>query len=427
MSSSLARPAAFGVVGATVATFLAASSAPSPLYPAYEQAFGFGPTTLTVVFAVYVLALLAALLVVGRLSDHVGRRPVLAAALALELASLVVFLAASDAGWLVAARVVQGLATGGAIGVLGAYLLDLQPEGTQRGALVNSVAPMAGLAVGGVLAGVLSQYGPAPLRLVYAVLGVAVVVLLVLVRFLPETSATRPGALASMRPEIAVPARARRTFLASTPVFLSTWSLGGLMLSVSGSVLATQLGETNHAVSGVVIALFTGAGATAALLGRDRSSALLARGGLGALVVGVAAFVLALVLSSLALLVVAVVVAGTGFGAAFLGALRSLTSLARPHERSGLMSAVFTVSYLAFSVPALAAGVLTRVVGLHATALGYATVVGVLAATALGADLLVRPPAPADDAVPEDEAVAADGPAETAGSPEQARPCTQTA
>ncbi|GGL24321.1 MFS transporter [Phycicoccus endophyticus] len=388
MVPRLRPPGAFVVVGLTVATFLAASSAPSPLYPAYEDTFDLTASSVTLVFAVYVLALLATLLVAGRVSDHVGRRPVLATALLVEAGSLVAFLLADGVLVLTLARVVQGVATGIAMGVMGAYLLDLQRYGTEHGALVNSVAPVAGLAVGGVLAGTLAEYAPAPLRLVYLVLLAAVLLLLLAVATLPETAARRPGALAAMRPVVAVPRRARPAFVGAVPVFASTWALGGLMLSVSGSVLASQLGVTNHALSGLVIAAFTGAGALASLLGRGLSSPTLTRSGLGALVAGLGAFVAALVLSSLDVLVLAVTVAGVGFGIAFLGALRSLTALAEPHERSALMSAVYMVSYVAFAVPALVAGALVGEVGLHATALGYAAVVGTVAATALVVDLV---------------------------------------
>lgn len=390
MSLRLTPPPAFVVVGATMATFLAASSAPSPLYPAYEEAFGFGPATLTVVFAVYVLALLAALLVVGRLSDHVGRRPVLAAALLLELGALALFLGAEATPALVAARVVQGLATGAAMGVMGAFLLDLQRHGTQRGAVVNGVAPLVGLALGGVVAGALADLAPEPLRLVYAVLGGLVLTLLLAVPFLPETAPRRPGALRSMRPVVAVPAAARRTFATSVPVMAATWSLGGLMLSVSGSVLATRFAVPGHLVAGLVLGAFTGTGALASYVGRERPPADLRRFGLVALVAGLVAFVAALVLTLLPLLVVAVVVAGAGFGSAFLGALRAVSALALTHERAGLMSAVYVVSYLAFSVPALVAGAVTLALGLDTTTVGYAVLVGLVATAALAVELRTR-------------------------------------
>ena len=157
-------------VTATTATLLAASSAPSPLYQVYQAQFGFSPVTLTAVFSVYVLALLLSLLTIGRLSDYVGRRPVLAIALIVEAAAMAVFLGADGTGALFAARAVQGLATGAAVGVLGAYLLDLQPtDGSRLGSLVNSAAATGGLGLGAVLAGVLIQYGPQPTRLVFVV------------------------------------------------------------------------------------------------------------------------------------------------------------------------------------------------------------------------------------------------------------------
>ena len=171
ISHPLPRAAAFWLVAATIVALLAASSAPSPLYPVYQQEFGFSALELTTIFAVYVLALLLSLLTVGRLSDFVGRRPVLAAALLVEAAAMAVFLDAAGSGWLLAARVVQGLATGAAIGVLGAYLLDLQPAGASRlGSLVNSVAPATGLGVGALGTGLLVQYGPHPTRLVFVLL-----------------------------------------------------------------------------------------------------------------------------------------------------------------------------------------------------------------------------------------------------------------
>src|SRR5690348_5019332 len=85
---TLPRAASFWVVAGTTAVLTAASSAPSPLYPVYQGAFGFSSITLTAIFAAYVLALLTSLLTVGRLSDYLGRRPVLAVALLVEAAAM---------------------------------------------------------------------------------------------------------------------------------------------------------------------------------------------------------------------------------------------------------------------------------------------------------------------------------------------------
>src|ERR1700730_13906545 len=168
---ALPRAAAFWLVAVTTAMLTAASSAPSPLYPLYQSEFRFSAITLTVIFAVYVFALMASLLTVGRLSDYIGRRVVLAGSLVVEAAAMALFLEADGVVWLVFARIVQGFATGAAIGVLGAYLLDLQPRDRLRlGSLVNTAAPTFGLGFGAVLTGVLVQYAPHPTRLIFAIL-----------------------------------------------------------------------------------------------------------------------------------------------------------------------------------------------------------------------------------------------------------------
>src|SRR4051812_42665503 len=188
---------AFWLVATALLVLTSAASAPSPLYVVYQQRWGFSSVTLTAVFAVYAVALLAALLTVGGLSDFIGRRPMLAAALLADAVAMIVFLEADGVPWLVAARIVQGAATGTALGVISAYLIDLQPPGQPKlGALVNSVGSGLGLAIGALLAGVLVEYAPAPSRLVFVVLTVALAALVPLTLVLPETVRRIPGALA---------------------------------------------------------------------------------------------------------------------------------------------------------------------------------------------------------------------------------------
>ncbi len=388
---ALPTAGAFWLVAATTAALLAASSAPSPLYPVLQAEYRFSASTLTAIFAVYVLALLLSLLTVGRLSDFIGRRPVLAAALVVQAAAMAVFFAADGVEALVLARTVQGIATGAAVGVLGAYLLDLQPvDGSRLGSLVNSAAPMAGLGLGALGTGMLVEYAPYPTRLVFAILTVMFVVLASAVAALPETVQRAPGAFAALRPQVAVPAQARRAFAGAVPTMMATWALGGLVLSVGGSLLSSVFGQSNHAVVGAVIGLFAGSAAGAAVLSRDLPPARTTRIGTAALVVGTALFLAALASTSLAVFILAAIAAGGGFGAAFLGALRSVTQLAQPHERAALLSAVYVVSYLAFSIPALVAGLLITQVGLRDTAFGYGSFVALLALSTLGFEQFAR-------------------------------------
>ena len=393
----LPRAAAFWLVAGTTAIFLAASSAPSPLYPVYQAEFGFSALTLTAIFAVYVLALLLSLLTVGRLSDFLGRRPVLAAALLVEAGAMAIFLDAHSVTALFAARIVQGLATGAAVGVVGAYLLDLQPtDGSRLGSLVNGVAATGGLGLGAIASGVLIQYGPQPTRLIFGILTAAFIALALMTVVLPETVKRAPGALAALRPQVSVPSRARRAFLRAVPTMASTWMLGGLVFSVGGSLLATVFRQHNFAVVGLVIGAFAGSSAIASILLRNRSPQAMGRQGTVLLFLGTALLVLAVATSSLTIFILAAVTAGLGFGPAYLGAFRTVSQLAAPHERAGLISAIYVVSYLAFSIPALLAGLVITDEGLRGTSLVYGAVVAtVVAGTLLYETRAPRQPATA--------------------------------
>ena len=188
--------------------FLAASAAPTPLYRVYQARWGFSATTLTAVFAVYVVFLLMTVLIFGSLSDHVGRRPVIITALAVDTAACILFLLAHGVGALFAARALQGVAVGLAATALGAALLDLRPAGSLA-PLVTSNAGTVGLALGALGTSVLVQYGPVPTTLVWWLLLGAFLAAIVLVAATPEPGTVRPGALASLKPDVSVPRPAR--------------------------------------------------------------------------------------------------------------------------------------------------------------------------------------------------------------------------
>jgi MFS family permease len=360
--------------------FAAAASAPSPLYVVYQREWGFSATTLTVIFAVYVFGLIASLLVLGALSDHIGRRPVLAAAIALEALALVLFIVAGDVTVLLAARVAQGIATGMAFSTLGATLVDLNPPHSPgRAGLVNGVAPISGLAVGALGCGALVQFAPSPTHLVFVLLLAGTAFAGVAVALMPETSARRPGALASLAPVLGIPARLRPDVFALVPIIVASWALGGLYLSLGPSVAAGIFHLSNHLIGGLVITLLCGAGAVTAFALRNWPisrvlgiSAVLLSAGTGLTLAGVEAH-------AVALAVAGTVVAGVGFGASALASFGTLARIAAPGERSELLAVALVIAYLAFSLPALAAGLATTSFGLHAT-----TVVNSLGVAALG-------------------------------------------
>ena len=380
MSSLTSHRSSLVFLAITLLTFLAASSAPTPLYHLYQEGLHFSSGMLTLVFGVYALSLLAALLTVGSLSDHLGRKPVIFAALALNMLAMLLFINESSVAWLIAARTLQGFATGMATAVLGAALLDTD---RQQGPLVNSVAPLLGMACGAMGSSLLVEFAPLPTQLIYWTLLALMLGQAMYVWRLPETVSRIPGALASLRPTLHVPPQARRALWLSLPVDVAVWAMGGFYLSLAPSLVRAATGSTSNLIGGGLVAVLTLSGALMIFSLRNRPAHKVLRLGAGLWAVGGALILAAVHSASLPLFFIATLIAGSGFGAGFLGALRSVVPLALPHERAGLMSAFYVLSYLAFCLPSLLAGNLIRSFGLIATTDGYGVVLIMLTLGAL--------------------------------------------
>ncbi len=357
---------------ATSALFLAASSVPTPLYRLYQQAFAFSPVLLTVIFAVYAFSLLAALLIVGSISDHLGRRPVIFASILLNMVAIALFLIASGSDWLIAARIVQGFATGTAVSSVGAALVDLDPI---RGSITNSLAPLVGMAIGAIGTSLLIQFAPAPTALVYIIMLALLTLQATLLWLMPETTSRRAGVLASLKPEVAVPQQARRTLLALTPINIAVWALAGFYLSLVPSLVTATTGSTAPLIGGSVVAALTISGAAAVFLLRKKSAVVIIKFGIPAMSLGILTIIAGMHVAEVSILALGTVIAGSGFGAAFLGTVRSIMPLAKPDERAGLLSAFYIQSYLAFSIPAILAGFLSKALGFAEAADIYAAAI----------------------------------------------------
>lgn len=363
---------ALAFLATTLVTFLASSSAPTPLYRLYQENWGFSPSLLTLIFGIYAICLLLALLVVGSLSDHVGRKPVIFGSVLLQAVAMMLFIRADSVGWLIAARAVQGLATGAASGAIGAALLDTNKV---QGQLVNSIVPLAGMAVGVLGSSALVQFGPEPMRLVYIILLVALLLQAVLVWLMPETAARHPGALASLKPRVHVPRKARAALLMITPSNIAGWALAGFYLSLMPSLVSASTGNRSAMVSGAVVAALTVSGSIAIVIRRNKSAASNLRLGPPFMILGMAVVLAGMHLGLAPLLLAGTVIAGGGLGTNFLGSVNAIMPLAAPDERAGLLSSFYVESYLAFSIPAIGAGFLSHAIGLGPTADIYAGLV----------------------------------------------------
>ena len=312
--------------------FMAASSAPSPLYVVYQQHWGFSRATLTVVFAVYVLGLLGSLLVVGALSDHVGRRPVLAAAIALEAVALVLFLVAGNVDVLLGRPAPAGHRDrcGASPPSAPRSSTSNPPHAPGRAGVVNGVAPISGLALGALGCGALVQFAPAPTHLVFALLlGGMVLAAAGRRRACPRPRPAGRARSPRCARGSACPPGCAPTPSRSSPILVASWALGGLYLSLGPSVAASLFGLHNHLVGGLVVTLLCGTGALTAFAAALAPRTRMLRPGAVLLTAGTARQRSAGSRSDvIALAALGTVVAGIGFGAAALACFGTLARLA---------------------------------------------------------------------------------------------------
>jgi MFS family permease len=357
--------AAFVGTAIAFAALYLAAGAPTPLFVYFQHEWGFPASLLTIAFAAYAIALLASLLVAGSLSDHLGRRPVLIGALAVELVAMLMFVFAPDIGWIIAARVVQGIATGVATSAFTASVVELAPAKYKRvGQIIGGVAAAGGLGVGALFSGIAIQFTSAADVIVFTTLAVIMAGGILVAIFSPETITPRGGVRASLVPRISVPRAARREFAAGVPVQVAAWMVAGLFLGLAPTIIRVIF----HIDSGLVNGLTTfGEPAAAALAGfllgglSARRTAMI--GGVG-VILGAAVIVLGVLLGNFPLFFIGGIIAGAGFGASFTGSLRTLGPLAEAHQRAGLFAGVYVVAYLAFGVPSIIVGQLIAPLGL---------------------------------------------------------------
>ncbi len=386
---TLPRPLAFTASAITLAAFFFAAGAPTPLLVIYQQDWGFPEWVLTLAFSVYSIALLVALLIVGKLSDHIGRRTVIVGSLVVELLGMLMFVFAPDIGWVIAARIVQGIATGAATSVFSAALLDLAPDGRKGIAGVfTGVAPTGGLGLGALVSGAVVEASPAAATgLIFGALAIVMVLGIAVLSTMPESVTRRPGALRSLIPRVSVPRAARSEYAAYQPVQLAGWMTSSIIMGLLPTILAELFHVQGGLADGASVFLGPAAAAVAAgSLGRVSARASTVAGSI-LVIAGMALMLVAFSTTTLPLLWIGTAVGGFGFGASFSGGIRIVSPLAAPHERAGLFSAIYLVAYLAFGVPVAIAGVAIASLGLATVIAIYAAVVIAVALAGVVAQL----------------------------------------
>ncbi|MEU4477993.1 MFS transporter [Micromonospora sp. NPDC023966] len=386
-------PAGLALTGAALAftSLYLAAGALTPLLVLYKQQWEFAPSLLTLAFAVYAIGFLAAVLTLGSLSDHVGRRPVLIGSLVIQLASNVLFLVAADIRWVIAGRIVQGVASGAATAAFTAALVELAPQNKKRlGTILGSVGLTGGLGVGSLLAGLAIQLTPTANSIIFTVLIILTILGAAVVVLSPETITPTPGALRSMVPRVAIPPAARKEFAAAAPVVAAVWMLaglsGGLAPSMVRSVFHLDSGLLNGLAGFIAPAVSAVIGLSFARVDPRRAMTI----GIYASIVGAIGIIGGVFAGSLTIMIIGQAIAGVGFGASFTAALRLIFPLAAAHQRAGIVGGIYAVSYVAFGVPIVIEGQIAGPLGEVPAVVYYTALTVLLAFTSLIAQTHIK-------------------------------------
>lgn len=384
---------AFPLLAYAFAAVMVGTTVPTPMYAVYGQQLGFGVLTTTVVFAGYTGGVLFALLVFGRWSDVLGRRPVLLAGIGCAIASALVFLTADSVPQLIIGRALSGLSAGIFTGTATAAVIEAAPpHWRSRAAAVATVANIGGLGAGPLISGVLVEYAPWPLHLTFWVHIVLAVLAAGAIAVVPETS-PRSGRLGVQR--LSLPPQVRTVFVIAATAAFAGFAVTGLFTAVAPSFVAEVIGVRNHAVAGVVAASIFAASAVTQVLVNSMPPRRAVALGCAIVVAAMAILAAALAFSSLPALIAAALVAGVGQGMSFSRGLAAISARTPPDQRGEVSSTYFVVAYVALFVPVIGEGLAAHHWGLRTAGISFAIAVAVLAAGCLAAILVLERRAPA--------------------------------
>lgn len=385
LSGHLSRSVAFAGLVLTFTIAMLGTTLPTPMYPLYQAKLGFSVVMLTVIFAVYAVGVLAALLAVGRWSDALGRRPMLLAGLAFAVASSVFFLASGGVWQLLAGRLLSGISAGIFTGTATAAVIEMAPQRWQHWApYVATGANIGGLGLGPLLAGLAVQYLPWPLHLDFIVHLILTALAAVLVALVPETVDVRSGA----RPQaqrLSVPADVRGTFISAAIAGFAGFAVLGLFTALSPRMLSEVLGVRNHALAGLVVFIVFAASTLAQIGFRGLAQNAAVNLGCAALVLGLLLMALALWQAWLAALILGAVIAGAGQGMSFSKGLAAITDQVDPSRRAEVTSTFFVVLYIALALPVIGLGFAVQAYGITDAGIAFILSVAALALIALAA------------------------------------------
>lgn len=373
------------VAGAAICVSYILSTLPTPLYPIYEQTLHFSQIMLTVIYAVYVVGTVTAMFFFGRLSDQVGRRLVVLISLAVAAAAGLVFVLAKATWWLFPGRILSGLGIALVSGAATAWIVESEPDEDKAVATQFAIgANFLGLGIGSLMAGLLAQYAPWPLRLPYLVFIVTLLPLVIIV-WRTEETLFKPRSLgdASVKPRLKVPRRIMGSFIPAAVAAFATFAVLGFYTALVPTLLKNVLQNKSHAVAGVVVAELFFVGTIVIALTRRLSSHVGLLIALCALTPSLSLIVAAENARSMLILLIGTAVSGVAAGLGYRCSLQQVNEVAPENQRSEIVSAYLIACYAGVSLPVIGVGLLAKAMGAPIADIMFAVFITVVAVFAL--------------------------------------------
>jgi MFS family permease len=392
------RSAGFGLATYAFLVTMLGTTLPTPLYPLFQQRYGFDELLVTIIFAIYAFGVIAGLILFGNLSDEVGRKPMLLVGLALSAVSALLFLVAGSLVPIYIARVVSGFSAGIFTGTATAYLVDLAPgENRRLGSLAAVVANLGGLGSGTLFSGLLAQYARDPLRLPFAADLVLLLPATIGLLLTPETVERRAFHYRLQR--LAVPREVRGVFVPAATAGFASFAVAGVFSSVAPGFLGQALGHHSPALAGLLVFVLFGMSLVGQLVVRRLSDTRALTVGCMQLLLGAAILGVAVGFDSLLALFASAVIAGLGQGIVVGAALAAINQRAPVDRRGETASSFFVVLYVGLSVPVIAAGFVINATSLKTAGIAFSAGVCVVVAGVLLSQLRAPNSAAANGAV----------------------------
>lgn len=373
----LGRTAGFAAAAYTLFVAMLGTTLPTPLYPLLQRRYSFGELLVTVIYGIYSFGVIGGLVGLGKLSDRLGRRPMLLAGLVLSALSAFLFLVASSLAPIVVARILSGFSAGIFTGTATAYLVDLAPERRRRlASLIAVVVNLCGLGSGALLSGLAARYGSHPLRLPFAIDLVLLVPALAVLALAPETVERVGGPFALQR--LGVPAEVRGVFWRGTTAGFAASAVGSAFAAIIPAFLGHTLHRHNPVLAGALVFIFFETSLLGQLVVRTLAERRALAVGCALLISGAALLGAAVAAGSLAATFASSFVGGVGQGVVFGAALAAINERAPVDRRGETASSFFVGTYLGLSVPAMIAGVAIDETSLRPSAIVFCVAVALL-------------------------------------------------